>query len=1012
MYPPKFHCYALSQWMLLGWVGLSTTASHFTPAIAQSLQPSYSLRDGGQTRTFEVALNEVNVRTANANRPHVLSALANANAIQTHADLLARTTGYETELVLYEVGRPRSAASRRVLTKQVLVRVAPGTEVALLALATGSAVGPEATSLPGHYLFSTTQVGGALTLADQLRTLPGVIFADAQLARQMFKRLTPNDPLFTNQWHLLNTGQNGATAGIDINVTNTWNTFRGSGLVISIVDDGLQGNHPDLLPNMRFDLGYDYNDNDNDPSPNLTNDFHGTAVAGVAAARGNNSLGVSGVAYEASIAGIRLIAAPATDIQEASAMLHSNAVIFISNNSWGPPDTGTDLTAPGPLTEAAFVTGTANGRGGRGTIFVWAGGNGRADNDNANYDGYANSIYTIAVGALNDQGRVADYSEPGANLVISAPAGGDLLIGGRPQGTTTTDLLGTNGYNPPLTPDPLENTDTNYTSRFNGTSSASPVVAGVVALLLQANPNLGWRDVQEVLIRSATVNQPTHPDWFTNAAGFHFNHDFGAGLINAGAAVALATNWQTLGIQFNLSNERTNLNVQIPDNDTNGVTVTFPVTSANIRLEHATLTVDLTHSRRGEIDIELISPSGTVSRLAEHHSDTNANISNWTYMTVRNWGESADGNWRVRIFDRAPGGGSGVLNSLRLRLYGSFNSSEPLIPPIIITQPISRTVTQGSTVVLGVVLTNNATQPISYQWRYNGADIADAVERTLTLTNVQASASGLYSVRVANPAGTNISANAALFVNSPPVVIVNLTNQTTIIGSNVTFTVVATGGAPFTYQWRRNGISISGASQQSYTISGVQTSHAGTYDVLVGNSMASVFSAIATLTVLPPFNIMPQPTNVAVPAGNNASFTVGAAGIGLFNGPFTYQWILNGAPLSGATNTTLSLTGIVLTNSGSYACVVSSPLGSITSTSALLSVYNPFSIGSGRFMPGGVFQLAASVDSGRTYRLESSTDLVNWAPVTTNLSSSGTAVFSDISAAGRVLRFYRIQLVP
>jgi subtilisin family serine protease len=266
--------------MLLGWACLLTTSLHLAPAFAQTLQPTYTLRDGGQTRTFEVALDEVNVRAATATQPLAVTAFASANAIQTHAELLTRTTGNETELVLYEAGQPRSAATRRVLTKQVLVRVAPGTQAGLLALATGSTAGPELASLPGHYLFSTAQTGGALVLAEQLRALPGVVFADAQLARQMFKRFTPNDTLFPNQWHLLNTGQNGATAGVDINVTNVWNTFRGGGVAIGIVDDGLQGSHPDLTNNVNFALGYDYNFSDNDPSPNVLFDFHGTAVGG------------------------------------------------------------------------------------------------------------------------------------------------------------------------------------------------------------------------------------------------------------------------------------------------------------------------------------------------------------------------------------------------------------------------------------------------------------------------------------------------------------------------------------------------------------------------------------------------------------------------------------------------------------------------------------------------------------------------------------------------------------
>ncbi|MFM8470119.1 MAG: S8 family serine peptidase [Limisphaerales bacterium] len=958
-----------------------------------------------------MALDEVQIRTRDSYQSAPVAGLAQVDAVRLHAELLSRTTGNEVELVLYEAGAARGLATRRILTKQVLVRLAPGMQPGPLAAAGGATVGAELSYLPGHFLFASAQTAGALNLAEWLRVQPGVMSADPQLARQMFKRVVPNDPLFTNQWHLLNTGQQGGTPGVDINVTNVWNTFRGTGVTIGIVDDGLQGTHPDLTNNVNFALGYDYNFGDNDPSPNVAFDHHGTAVAGVAAGRGDNGLGVSGVAYAASLVGIRLIAAPTSDAQEAAAMLHSNAVVFVSNNSWGPADNGQNLTAPGPQMAAALAAGTAFGRGGRGTIFVWSGGNGRGNNDNANYDGYANSIYTIAVGALNDRGRVADYSEPGANLVIAAPSGGDVFPGGRPQGTSTTDLVGVDGYNNGTTPG--EYPDPDYTATFNGTSSASPVVAGVVALLLQANPNLGWRDVQEVLMRSATVNRPTDPDWSTNAAGFHFNHDFGAGLINAGAAVTLATNWVNLGAQLSFADQRTNLSLAIPDNDTNGVLVPFTLNGVNLRLEHVTLTVNVSHASRGQIAIDLISPSGTVSRLAERHTDFNSDITDWTYMTVRNWGELSDGVWNVRVSDRTANIG-GILNSLRLTCYGSFTNinQAPLTAPTVTRQPSSRTVTQGSTVNFSVGLAANATTPIAYQWRFNGSDILGAVGSILTLTNVQSSAAGLYSVRISNPVATNFSADAGLFVNSPPVVLAHPTNQTVVLGSNVTFTVAAGGAGPFTYQWRVNGAPIGGAVNSSYTITGAQLGQSGSYDVIVGNNLASVFSSNAVLTVIPPFSISPQPLGRSALVGTNVSFSVGAVGLGAFTGPFTYQWTFNGTALAGQTATNLAFTNLQLTNSGSYACVVGSPLGSLTSSPALLSVFNPFTVSPPTFQPGGLFQMIVTGDNGRSYRLESSTNLVDWTPVVTNTVSTGSATFTDSGGGSRDLRFYRIVLLP
>jgi len=983
------------------------------PAEAAEFAGAHSISEGGRPANYEVALDEISVRPLKAvSRAQSVAAFASAEAVRVHAELLARTTGQEVELVLYQAGKPRTELTRRVLTRQVLVHLAPGMDAAALATAIGAVSKGELSFSPGYFVLEAPVAGGSLAVAAALQGRPGVHSAEPLLGRMWTKMFVPNDTLFSNQWHLLNTGQNGALTGMDINVTNVWDRFRGTGVTIGIVDDGLQGSHPDLTNNYNASLGLDVNDGDFDPSPNVTNDFHGTAVAGVAAARGNNNLGVSGVAFEATLAGIRMLGDPLnlTDVQIGQCLTHSNQVIHIYNNSWGRSGTFSDLFPLPVAISNALVSGAQNGRGGLGSVFIFSAGNEGSVGGNGNYSGLANNVYALPVAALNDRLARASYSTPGAQVVIGAPAGNDAT---RPQGTSTTDLVGDNGYNTATTIDPLEYSDRDYTSRFNGTSSAAPVVSGVVALMLQANPGLGWRDVKEILIRSATMNDTNSTGWATNAAGFRFNHDFGAGLINAGAAVALATNWVNLGAQTTFVAAQSNLNIAIPDNSTNGVVVSVPVSGSNMRLEHVNLLVDIQHPIRGDLEVFLTAPSGMTSVLAVPRNDFNPDYAGWTFLSVHNWGELADGSWTVRVNDRRQGNG-GILNTVRLEFLGTYTNINqvPTNPPTITGQPRSRTVTQGSTVSFSVDVATNATQPVSYQWRYNGSNILNAVNRVLTLTNVPAASAGLYSVRVANPVATNFSAEAALFVNAPPVIIASPSNQSVTLGSNVTFTVAATGTAPFEYQWRRNGAPISGATSQSYTITGVQTNQAGTYDVLVGNSFSSVFSSGATLTVLPPFTLTPQPTNVSVTVGGNASFTVGAVGLGAFTGPFTYQWLLNGSPISGATNTTLSLSGVGLGNSGGYTCLVGSPLGSITSTNALLTVFNPFTVGSAAFQLGGLFQLTASGDNGRSYRLESSTNLVNWTPVVTNVVAGGSATFTDSGASGKVLRFYRIVLLP
>jgi len=176
-------------------------------------------------------------------------------------------------------------------------------------------------------------------------------------------------------------------ANADINVEPVWNYpgsgYRGTGVIVGVVDDGLETAHPDLADNVRTDIDYDWNDstpndpNPADPYPN-TPDDHGTACAGNVAAVGNNSLGVSGSAPEAKLVGLRLIADTTTDSQEADAMNYLKDIIAIKSNSWGPNDQVTTPDGPGTLTKAALKSAAETGRGGKGTIFMWAGGNGLA----------------------------------------------------------------------------------------------------------------------------------------------------------------------------------------------------------------------------------------------------------------------------------------------------------------------------------------------------------------------------------------------------------------------------------------------------------------------------------------------------------------------------------------------------------------------------------------------------------------------------------------------------------
>jgi subtilisin-like proprotein convertase family protein len=301
--------------------------------------------------------------------------------------------------------------------------------------------------------------------------------------------------------------------------------------------------------------------------------------------------------------------------------------------------------------------GIANGRGGLGTIYVWAAGNGRSANDNVNYDGYASSRYTIAVGATGGNGVFSSYSEPGASMLVNSPSSYSGA------GTTTVDLVGSNGYN----------NSSDYTDDFGGTSSACPLAAGVIALILEANPNLTWRDVQHILVQTSEKNDPGNSDWTTNGAGLEFNHNYGFGRTDASAAVAAAETWTTVPDNEAPLTASSSSVISIPESVTGAITASDSVSisaPAEFATEHVEVIFNATHTWRGDIAVSLTSPDGTVSRLSEPHlGDSANNYNNWMFTTVANWGENPNGTWTLTFYDGATGD-TGNVTGWTLNVHG------------------------------------------------------------------------------------------------------------------------------------------------------------------------------------------------------------------------------------------------------------------------------------------------------------------------------------------------------
>jgi subtilisin family serine protease/subtilisin-like proprotein convertase family protein len=358
----------------------------------------------------------------------------------------------------------------------------------------------------------------------------------------------PNDPLFGWQWHLENRDTNtAARLGFDLNLRAAWADNRGAGVVVAMGDNGVELSHPDLAAGVSNPYHYNFVSGVATGNPVSSSQAHGTCVAGLIAARNGNQLGVSGVAPAVQLASWVIFDAfdgLATEEAVMDMFQYRSNVVSVQNHSWGNADV---QRLPISVLEAQGVNNALEfGRGGRGVVIVRAAGNQRTHGNDLNDDGYGLDPRVIAVGAVRANGRATSYTTPGAPVLVAAFSGDDAVA--RPDGSqtnyptlTTTDRQGNLGYNASIAGG-LADYAYNSTG-FSGTSGATPQIAGLCALILGANPNLTYRDVQIVLLLAARQLDAADPGIRSNAAGFAFSHSVGFGVPDAGLAVQLARGW-------------------------------------------------------------------------------------------------------------------------------------------------------------------------------------------------------------------------------------------------------------------------------------------------------------------------------------------------------------------------------------------------------------------------------------------------------------------------------------
>ena len=591
------------------------------------------------------------------------------------------------------------------------------------------------------------------------------------------------DPLYQHQWHLHNYGQKNfasgpSAAGFDLNVdTVIADGYTGSGVLVNVVDEGLEIAHADLVDNV-VPGSWDFGDQDNDPTRPANDGDHGTSVAGIINSVGWNNIGGRGVAPEASLIGYNWLDHQGGNTQYESWGVNppGGVVADVYNLSYGLTYETTyglnwsigDETG-GSSTQDALRVGTQSHRNGLGALYIKSSGNGFNTNTSSSGSCGEDSTlaaagtllsctetsiatvhtlpYMIQVAALGANETKSSYSTPGSSVWISGFGGeygydsglGWNVAGLKFEGPAimTTDQSGcTNGYVGANAGSPrnlfnnntggyAENPNCDYTSTFNGTSSAAPSVAGVVALMLEANPNLTWRDVKHILASSAdkidvnrttSYNGITQYDWVTNAAGYNFHNWYGFGKIDAAEAISMAENYSTnLENLLSLAAIKTQMEPEaiIYGVNTDAIAYTAPAGSNN-SIEFVRVIIKMDHAIPNSVGFRLTSPQGTTVNIMQPFTNLGTNPASLYFPIGVNafYGEEMTGNWVLEMIDYVNDGTDGTLLNWGIIVYGGGTMTNDYAP--VITSSPNFSIDENYVYAGTVTATDQDNNPITY----------------------------------------------------------------------------------------------------------------------------------------------------------------------------------------------------------------------------------------------------------------------------------------------------------